>query len=114
MSWFVETHHDLGATSFLDMTELEAWKRYSDEIIEAKENGETFAITIGESLEDGTIDYYSYDESTFDSYCDWVLEQIVNAPRHEDDCPHCGFDRGDHDVSDRNRLIPCESDGERD
>ena len=27
-------------------------------------------------------------------------------------CDVCGSDRGDHDVSDRNRLIPCESDGE--
>jgi hypothetical protein len=30
----------------------------------------------------------------------------------EDNCPHCGTDRGDHEISDRNRLIPCESDGE--
>ena len=27
-------------------------------------------------------------------------------------CDICGSDRGDHDVSERNRLIPCESDGE--
>ena len=166
MSWFVEVDGDMGA---YDMTELEAWKRYSQEIIDAKENGETYTITIGESLEDGAIDQYSYDESTFDTYCNWVLDQIVNAagrvccddcdytlskPAFEagkgrimfddledgkyrcgvcddrvsdpqgifpddsdddsDDCPHCGFDRGDHDVSDGNRLIPCESDGERD
>ena len=161
MSYFVEVDGDMGA---YDMTELEAWKRYSDEIIDAKENGETYCITIGESLEDGAFEQYEYDESTFDSYCDWVLDQIITAagrvccdnddecPRHsqvvekqlfsdiknlhdiypggivnwlkglpkrkehhnEDDCPHCGFDRGDHDVSDRNRLIPCESDGERD
>jgi len=112
MSYFVEVDGDMGA---YDMTELEAWKRYSQEIIDAKENGETYSITIGESLEDGAFEQYEYDESTFDSYCDWVLEQIVNAAlAHDDDCPHCGFDRGDHDISDRNRLIPCESDGERD
>ena len=32
----------------------------------------------------------------------------------EYDCPKCGFDRGNHEVSKRNRLIPCESDGEGD
>ena len=30
----------------------------------------------------------------------------------EYDCPVCGCDRGDHDISKNNRLIPCESDGE--
>ena len=30
----------------------------------------------------------------------------------EDLCNFCGVDRCDHDVSKRNRLIPCESDGE--
>ena len=30
----------------------------------------------------------------------------------ENDCPKCGCDRGKHDVSKRNYLIPCESDGE--
>ena len=32
----------------------------------------------------------------------------------EYDCPKCGCNRGNHDVSKRNRLIPCESDGEGD
>ena len=32
----------------------------------------------------------------------------------ETDCPSCGCDRGKHDVSKRNFLIPCESDGEWD
>jgi len=32
----------------------------------------------------------------------------------EYDCPKCGINRGKHDVSKRNRLIPCESDGEDD
>jgi len=32
----------------------------------------------------------------------------------EYDCPHCLCDRGKHDVSKNNRLIPCESDGEDD
>ena len=32
----------------------------------------------------------------------------------EYDCPKCGHNRGHHDVSKRNRLIPCESDGEGD
>ena len=32
----------------------------------------------------------------------------------EYDCPKCGINRGKHDVSKHNRLIPCESDGEDD
>ena len=32
----------------------------------------------------------------------------------EYDCPICGINRGKHDVSKRNYLIPCESDGEDD
>jgi len=32
----------------------------------------------------------------------------------EYDCPKCGINRGKHCVSKRNRLIPCESDGEDD
>ena len=31
-----------------------------------------------------------------------------------DYCDICGQDRGDHDVSKRNYLIPCESDGDED
>ena len=54
---------------------------------------------------------YLYDDMSakFDQdMMDYVQEKLME----EDNCPHCGDDRGDHDISDRNRLIPCESDGE--
>ena len=62
-----------------------------------------------ELLKDTDInDSFCYVE--MNSLVDSELVQLMNQnPR---DCDHCGSDRGSHDVSDRNRLIPCESDGE--
>lgn len=41
-----------------------------------------------------------------------IRHGILTGADPLDLCDICGDDRGDHDVSHRNRLIPCESDGE--
>ena len=53
---------------------------------------------------------------TFGIYWGWCEPMAWEWPPQADEynCPHCGDDRGAHDISDRNRLIPCESDGEGD
>ena len=55
-----------------------------------------------------------------DTFCYVEMNSLVDSElvqlmyKNPCDCDHCGSDRGSHDVSDRNRLIPCESDGEGD
>ena len=79
------------------------------------ETGKETIYTFDEFFDNG---HYSSDtnEDNIEMINDWCDKHNVGGScetdGEEDNCPHCGDDRGDHDISDRNRLIPCESDGE--
>jgi len=88
---------------------------------DARNSHEAFAEWFDENIED-IYDIEKRGSTIEEAIITWCNDPVnkheiredgvYNLRIEEDNCPHCGDDRGDHDISDRNRLIPCESDGE--